>query len=398
MPSGQLWQRNLVLMNIISFARTFLIIMPIFVPLMESYGLSMQQTMMLQSVFAGTTLILELPSGYIADLFGRKHTLMVGYLLAGLGFSQVVWADTFWELALFEVTLGFAMSLISGSDTAFVFETEKAMDNRQNHSAIGRMLSWMNFGEGTAALLAFVLVAWDMQLILWVQAIMGWVPLALSFALTEPPATQHSEKKRSTQGAWRAFRNTPMTLILTLVFVVCMSTTYLATWLNQSLWQQHALPLETFGLIWGLFSMTIAIASRYSDRLPARMGPLGAFGLLALLVTLAWLMLSSRLLIIIVAGGFLMAIFRGLAAPKIKVAINQGIGNAYRATVNSIVASMFRVVTFFLGPAMGLVVDQFNADIAAIFLMVLVIPAVLGLWYLDRKADAHQSPESASGP
>ncbi|EAR09078.1 MFS transporter [Reinekea blandensis] len=394
MPPGQPWQRNLTLMNVISFARTFLIIMPVFVPLMESYGLNMQQTMLLQSVFAGTTLILELPSGYVADVFGRKNTLMVGYLLAGAGFSQIVWAETFWSLVLFEFTLGCAMSLVSGSDTALVFESEKALSSEQNYGAIGRMLSWMNFGEGTAALCAFFLVAWDLRLILWVQAIVGWVPFILSFALTEPARSDQIELKRTTHGAWRAFRLSPVTLLVTLVFVACMSTTYLATWLNQSLWQRHQLPLETFGLIWGLFSMTVAIASRYSDRLPTRLAGFGAFGLLSIVVTIAWVALISRSLAIIIAGGFLMAVFRGLVAPRLKVAINQSIDNVYRATVNSIVASFFRIATFFLGPLMGMAVDIYDADVAAMFLVVLIVPAILGLWYLDQYLETSSAQNS----
>lgn len=385
MPPGQPWQRNLHLMNMTSFARTFLIIMPIFVPLMQSYGLTMQQTMMLQSIFAGVTLLLELPSGYIADVFGRKRTLMVGYLLAGLGFSQVIWADTFLELALFEFTLGCAMSLISGSDTALVFESEKALGSEHNHGAIPRLVSWMNFGEGTAALCAFVLVKYDVRLVLWTQAIMGWIPLIACLWLVEPPQLRSLGQPRTRHGAWRAFRASPQVMLLTLVFVSCMSTTYLATWLNQNLWQTHKLPLEYFGLAWGLFSMTVALAARYSDRLPDRLGMLGPFGLLSVFLIISYALLNSRTLWLIIVGGLLMGMFRGFVAPKLKVAINRAIDNDYRATVNSIVASSFRVVVLVLGPIMGLAVDQLGATNSAVLLIVLVVPAVSGLIFLDKR-------------
>lgn len=392
MPAGQPWQRNLLLMNIISFARTFLIIMPIFVPLMQSYGLTMQQTMLLQSIFAGVTLILELPSGYIADRFGRKQTLVLGYLLAGLGFSQVIWADTFAELALFELTLGCAMSLISGSDTALAFESEKALGGPEDHAAIPRMISWMNFGEGTAALCAFVLVTYDVRLILWVQAIMGWIPFLACYWLTEPPNRTTLDANQSAHGAWLSFRQSPTVILLTLVFVVCMSTTYLATWLNQSLWQSYRLPLEYFGLVWGLFSMTIAIAARYGSRLPVRLGRLGPFSMLSVLLVAAYLALNSHQLGLIIFGGLLIALFRGFTAPKIKVAINRAIDNEYRATVNSIVASGFRVAILVLGPLMGLSVDLFGSDTAAALLILIILPAIIGLFLLDRQV-SHQAIE-----
>jgi MFS family permease len=345
MDSANPWKRNLVLLNAISFARTFMIIMPIFVPLMQSYGLTMQETMLLQSIFAAVTLVLEVPSGYMADVLGRKTTLMLGYLMAGVGFSQVIWANTFLELAIFEMTLGVAMSLVSGSDTALAFESEKAMNHDQAQPAIARLLSWMNFGEGVAALCAFVIVRYDMLLVLWVQAIVGWVPFALGMFLVEPPKLESKAVKKSTQAAFEVIKATPVILFFPGVFIATMSSTYLVAWLNQNLWQAHRLPLEYFGLAWGLYSVTVGLAARFSVRLPDRIGHIGQFSMMAVLLFLGFIAISSRQLWLIIVGGLMISAFRGLVAPKIKILINNAIANDYRATVNSLVAACFRVVT-----------------------------------------------------
>lgn len=388
MNSANPWKRNLVLLNAISFARTFMIIMPIFVPLMQSYGLTMQETMLLQSIFAAVTLVLEVPSGYMADILGRKSTLMLGYLMAGIGFSQVIWANTFLELAIFEMTLGVAMSLVSGSDTALAFESEKAMNHDQAQPAIARLLSWMNFGEGVAALCAFVIVRYDMHLVLWVQAIVGWVPFILGLQLVEPPKVASSIEKKSTGAALQVVRATPVLFLFTGVFIATMSSTYLIAWLNQNLWQAHRLPLEYFGLVWGLYSVTVGLAARFSVRLPERMGGAGQFSMMAALLFIGFVAINSRLLWLIIVGGLLICVFRGLIAPKVKILINNAIANDYRATVNSLVAACFRVVTLILGPAMGLIVDIKGADIAALSLAVLIVPAMIGLFLLDKQRES----------
>ncbi len=386
MQDAHHWQRNLWLLNAISFTRTFMVIMPIFVPLMASYGLTMQQTMLLQSIFAGVTLVMELPSGYMADVFGRKQTLVLGYIITGMGFSQLLWADTFIQLAIFEATLGLAMSFISGCDTALAYESEKALQQNNAQPAISRLLSWMNFGEGIAAFVAFVLIKYDLRWLLWTQAVVGWAPFVFSFWLVEPPKldiNRHANK--SMKEAVAVIMKTPMIGLLTTVFVATMSVTYLVAWLNQNLWQAEHLPLAYFGLVWGTFSFIVGFAARFSGKLPTQIGPLKVFTWLACLLLAGYLALLTSNLVLILFGGALICVFRGIAAPKIKLQVNNAIDNEYRATVNSVVGASFRIATLILGPAMGFVVDQYSALTATSLLVVLIVPAIAGLVLLDKR-------------
>ncbi len=386
MTKASHWQRNLTLLNATSFARTFMIIMPIFVPLMHSYGLDMREIMLLQSIFAAVSLLMELPSGYVADLFGRKRTLILGYALAGAGFTQVLWADTFWSLAVFEVTLGFAMSFVSGCDTALAYESEKALATGNSQPAISRLLSWMNFGEGIAALCAFVLIKFDMRLVLWTQAIVGWIPFALSFWLVEAPRIADPTLPRKTvSAALQTVRQSATIIVLTGVFVLTMSVTYLVAWLNQSLWLENGLPLAYFGLVWGLFSLTIGLVARYSTHLPERIGPVKQFSVLAALLLIGFVALNGTSIAWILTGGALICVFRGIAAPLIKLKVNNAIDDEYRATINSVVGASFRIATLILGPLMGLMVDRQGPASATFYLGLLVIPAVIGLLLLDSK-------------
>ena len=50
--------------------------MPIVVPFYESNGLSMKDIMILQAVYSIAIVVLEIPSGYLADVIGRRKTLI----------------------------------------------------------------------------------------------------------------------------------------------------------------------------------------------------------------------------------------------------------------------------------------------------------------------------------
>ena len=89
----------------LSFFQTFMVVIPVVVPFMESKGLDMAAILSLQAIFAAVIVLLEVPSGYLADVLGRKLTLVIGSLFYGIGNSLLVVADGFWGLAAFEICL-----------------------------------------------------------------------------------------------------------------------------------------------------------------------------------------------------------------------------------------------------------------------------------------------------
>ena len=116
---------------------------------------------------------------------------------------------------------------------------------------------------------------------------------------------------------------------------------------------------------------------------------------LAVLLVTGYIALLTSQLLLIILGGALVCIFRGLAAPNIKVLVNNSIDNEYRATVNSVVGASFRVATLVLGPLMGFMVDQHSALTATAWLVLLIIPAMAGLFVLDRKLVQHRTELAA---
>jgi MFS family permease len=70
--------RNIKLIYSLAFFHSFMIIAPVLVPFFVSKGLSLAEVFYLQAVYATTIVLLEAPSGYFADLFGRRRLLIIG--------------------------------------------------------------------------------------------------------------------------------------------------------------------------------------------------------------------------------------------------------------------------------------------------------------------------------
>ena len=55
------------------FFQSFMIVIAVFVPLLQRYGLSMSQVLQTQALVALVVAAFEGPSGYLADLWGRAN-------------------------------------------------------------------------------------------------------------------------------------------------------------------------------------------------------------------------------------------------------------------------------------------------------------------------------------
>jgi MFS family permease len=144
--------------------------MPVVVPFFESRGLTMQQIFLLQAVFAVVVLVMEIPSGYAADILGRRITLLVGSVFIALGHSMLLFADGFGGLALFEMFLGIGSSLVSGTDLAILSDSDAALGHDAVVAGTGRRLFTMHTAsEALAGVLCSVLLIWSLDTAVYVQ-------------------------------------------------------------------------------------------------------------------------------------------------------------------------------------------------------------------------------------
>ncbi len=58
---------NIKTIYLMGFFHSFMVVIPVFVPLVQGFGLSMAQVLQTQALFAATVALFEVPSGYVAD-------------------------------------------------------------------------------------------------------------------------------------------------------------------------------------------------------------------------------------------------------------------------------------------------------------------------------------------
>src|SRR5437588_4640152 len=113
---------DLNLFHAYRFLSTSYLFMPVLVKFFQARGLDFTQIALLNSVYALTAILFEVPTGALADRFGRCRAMLLGALLMALGCVVDFGGHGFWSFALGEGLLALGMTLSSGADSAYLFD------------------------------------------------------------------------------------------------------------------------------------------------------------------------------------------------------------------------------------------------------------------------------------
>ena len=388
------------------FFHAFVLIVPVFVPLAQGYGLSMSQILQTQALYALTIACFEVPSGYIADVWGRRRAVLLGSAVNAAGFLWLINADGFLDFLAYEVFLGIGISLISGADLALLYDSEKLLEERGeggagSSRALSRLIAIEAGASGVAGVgAALLLLFTNLQGLVLVQAFFSLMPLLLGFWLVETPRPVLTQGHGANTRAIFALllRGQPVVLWTALAIAAFGLLALYAFWVYQKYWEVQGIAVAQFGYIWAVFAITVSVAARYASVLESR------FGWRALLLVTAILPLVGLIGMGLFGGwvgvffGFAIQVSRGMSLTLFYDALNRRIPDDFRATVNSLVSLAVRSLFIVTGPMLGWALDNLGMrttllGLALIFAPVLIAVSLgLGLRIRREKKPALPAP------
>src|SRR5207245_3268376 len=353
---------NILLRYGFSFFDQFMIVIALWVPYLTTQGISMRQFMELQAVFALVILAGEVPSGLLSDLSGSKKTLLLGAGLKAFSFSILPLLSSYEGFLFYHLTMGIALSMISGGDVALLYDSYLAAGGEKSRPTAGLGNAKLAAQTGTAvsALVGGAVVTLSYGHLLWANAILSWIPVLLVLCLTELPAALGRGKKRADQLkeilSTTLVRDAATRLVL-LNLVAWGTGGLVMFWVNQKYWQESGVPLASFGVLlagYGLISGLAGRSAALGERRYGRRPLLAAVGVLPII---AYFGMASFLGWGGILLGILFPVGRGLGAVLFLRALNERISSAFRATVISMAQLGIRASFCLLGPLVGYGID-----------------------------------------
>ena len=371
-----LLEKNISKIYLLKFFSMFLILMPVIVPFFNSLGIGMKGVYLIQCIFAVTVFIFEVPSGYIADMLGRKKTLMTAFFLSALGFSLFPFAQNLTHLILAEIILGLGFSLSSGTDTALLYDTLEALKSKKAHvKVLGKSLAFLSMGEGFASLISSLLIylSFTTRDLAVASAICSWIPFFITFFLFEPPRQKmENEHKENFKYIFKKlFKQSKLLRLIVFNIVFSFSGTLFAVWMFQKYWGNLGIPLFYFGLLWALTNFTVSLSGRYAHKLEKWWGSAWVVAFIGVLPVAGYFGISFVEHTVGVLVCLLFQVCRGVGQVILKDALNKRVTGDFRATANSIAQMGARVFFTILGPFLGFYIDKFGLSSGAFSMGVL---------------------------
>jgi MFS family permease len=365
----------------------------ILVPFFRDWGgLDLAQILFLNAWFMFWNFVLEVPTGAVADRFGRRASLLLGLATGAVATLVYVSAPRLGVFLFAEVLMALAYTLISGADEALLYDSLVASGRAERATQeIARLESAKLAGIVLGALGGAAMTAWlPLRGILALQAVPMGLAALTALALVEPPSSETAHARpgflrvlREGLGlvlASRALRR----IALDLVSVGALS--FLVIWLYQPLLERAGIPIGGFGPVHVALSLgQIAVlqsAGRLEDAFGSRSRLLFA---LALATAAGWIGLGVFDSPWVVVPGVVAVASFGLArGPLLSASLHRHIPSERRATALSGVSMLRTLAIMVANGAAGLGARTALGPTALVIGM-----AVLLLAFLARTPEEH---------
>ena len=364
-----------------------LLIMPVVIPFFQENGLDMQQILFLQAAFSVSLILFEVPSGYIADVIGRKFTRVIGNIIVAIAVAFYATAYSFNEFLFVELLLGIGTSLISGADSALLYDTLLELKKEETYAKYaGRLSSVANFSEGIAALIGGQLALISLRTPLYVEAILVFFAIPVALSLVEPIRHKEVQKENSFKSILRIVRyalhgHAEIKWLILYSSLVGLST-FTIVWFVQPYLQAADLPLRYFGIAWAVLQFSVGIFALLAYRIERLLGRKKSLIALVLMSSAAYMLLSQFQTLWAMPIIFIFYLVRGINGPVLNDYLNRVVTSDIRATVLSVKSLIGRLMFVILGPIIGWVNDAYSLGTA--FLMAGCTFLILGLFSLWR--------------
>ena len=379
-------------------------------------GLSPLQLVLVGTAMEATIFVCEIPTGVVADTFGRKRSLAIGWATQGAAMILVGAVPEYWAIISGFALWGFGWTFCSGAYEAWITD-EVGVERIGSVFARGTRISYVGslIGMGASVVLA---ATFGLAAPVWSG---GALMLGLAaYGLGTMPETGFRPIAKEERTGWsgvfvtarkggRLIRGHPVLLLIMGIWLFAGASTEAF----DRLWQAHfirdvGLPslgsldsVYWFGLF-GVGSMLIGIVA--STVLVRRFGDRPQQAVARMLLVFTAIQLAAAVLFgaaggmaVALSSYWLYGLTRGLVAPLQMTWLNQNIhDSSVRATVISMTGQADAIGQTAGGPVLGAIGNVWGIPAALFSGAALLVPAI-GL-YARALRHSGAEPELAELP
>lgn len=329
-------------------------------------GISFKQIFFLNAWFMLWNFFLEVPTGTIADFWGRKASLFLGCVMGVIGVLVYASTPSFAVFLIAEIVLSCSFTLMSGADEALLYDSLVAIDaTERSKTVFARLASFQMGGIVIGALggSAIVSVTGSVRAPFLLQAVPMACGALVALSLCEPPRSLPGggtpRYRDILRDGVRYFARHRVLRVLTADMVLVGCVTWLIIWLYQPLLEHAGVGLTWFGAVHAIMCVGQIIVLNNVGRLEYALGSKRRLLLVgALLPGCAFIVLGMTTLMPVVVLCIWIAASFGLSRTALFSSyMNKHIPSAHRATVLSCISMQRTLAIAIVNPIAGALAD-----------------------------------------
>ena len=394
------YEANIWKSYLFQFLYSFQLWWPIWVLYLTDYrGFSLTQVGTLEALFWVVIILSQLPTGAIADRFGRRTSLILAGVFTTAAILVFGVAANYWIVLVSYVAWGVGLTFSSGADSALVFDSLKAVGRERDYQRVAGV-GWGMFSLGTMAGLlagAPLAAATNLSLPVVLSAVTCALTIVVALTFAEPPIHEGARPGyrelivESGRTIWRSPSVRSMLVVAALLMASINSTIIF----SQPFLDQHDVPVHLLGVAQTPMRIAGIIGAVAAYRLTAGLGMRWTLMGAALVTTASYALLGGWNSVFAFGATTTILLANGVIVPATTDYLNQRIPSSQRATILSARQLLNSIVIAAFLPALGIIADRVSLQAvfwASAAFMGAATPLALAVWL---RADASESLPAA---
>ncbi len=366
---------------------------------MSFKGLTLTQIGIEEAIFHISSFLFEIPSGAIADIYGRKKTLVLAGISSIISCLIMLFSTNVIHFAFAMVFSALSYNLRSGSEEALAFDTLKELKKENTFIKFNSNLNIIiEIASSIGTIIGGFIASISYYYVYIVDIFISIFSSFNASLLVEPQIRTKSENKFSIKTMCFELKKQILDSITiikqnkNIAFIMVFDATISTMCTTLYFYYQKHLELQGFsikmiGVILMLVGVFGIIGSKLSSSIERLIAKQKLIIFLSTGMSISIMVSAIKFNIIAIIGFGFISFINSISFPIISNYINQRIPSEQRATIISVGSMIFSFIMILLFPLIGKLCDIFGTTYAFILMSVilLIFTTILLLSFIIKK-------------
>lgn len=353
-------------------------------------GMTLVQIGLLEGIFHITGFLSEIPTGALADLFGRRKILIIGRITSLISAIIMLFSNSFIGFALGFILSAWGYNLNSGSEEALVYDTLKILNREDEFLKInGRINLIIEVSQGLAVFIGGILSQIDFSISYITAIVIGIISLIISTKFIEVDVIEKESQSiniiKHLKESINIVKNNKKLLNILMFFPLIYTFSAIVYFYGQQLFDDMGYSRLNISIIFlfnGIFSSLGAILSSEIYKRYKSSGWISISIFMSILIILMGFTENKLSIIFFLCIGFLTAILQPISSKL----INSMVESNQRATIISVESMFYSLMMIILFPLCGFIGDKIDLQLSFMLIGTIgILITIIEIFIIKKK-------------